>query len=197
MSALWRGHEMFETLQNRFRADGRFVTRSGQFNHWFAIMYGAWACTGIRRQNRPDKKSLAWVIAEVEAFPQLAAREWFVGLHATELQQTAGNVYDRLVADGAACPPPELFQAHRQLLSTACDGVVGFVDRRVAHADSRPLRTRPTYGDIEPAIKALEEVTLLYRLLVTGSAPDTLRAPLDPAWMNVFEIPWMPPDKGP
>lgn len=199
VQSLYIDHDIFWELQKIVAANDRLEHRSGVFSRWMANGFATASAVAVRRQAKAgdDSISLKRFLREVRDFPELVSREHYLGFFADaeEWLREANGVgyFDSIAGVGAGCISGSLVDEHLNDLSSAVERIEHYVDKRVAHYDKSGLKQPlPTYGDLTTSLEVLDRLTVFYLKLLKGSAPNSLRKPLDPSWIDVFEVPWRP-----
>lgn len=87
---------------------------------------------------------------------------------------------------------PDKVRADIERLKTVAATTKKYVDKRIAHIDSRGTPTVPTAPEIDAAVELIGELLHKYTLLLTGA---DLRLGILVAfdWTSVFTVPWINP----
>jgi hypothetical protein len=69
--------------------------------------------------------------------------------------------------------------------------IKNFVDKELVHLDRDKPKKLITYTEVNAVISLLEQMTIKYQLLITGTTMMNL-TPLDlTEWRNIFRVPWI------
>jgi hypothetical protein len=153
---------------------------------------------GVRRQAKTgdDSVSLRRFLDEVRSYPWLVSRAHYMSLYnglAPWRIEPGKRDFDRVAGEGAAHIPKELVEQEIRELTETVKGIEHYVDRRIAHYDTRGLaQPTPTFAELTQALKALEKTVVLYWRLLKGADMRTLLPSILFDWTEVFTFPWMP-----
>ena len=152
---------------------------------------------GVRRQAKTsdDSVSLRRFLTEVQKYPSLVSREYYISLYAgkgplhVELGQ---HDFHRVAGEHNPHVPTEFVEDRIRELMEAVGTIEHYVDRRVAHYDKRRLaEPTPTFADLSAALRTLERIVILYWRLLKGASMTTLLPTIQFDWQDVFRFAWM------
>jgi hypothetical protein len=192
------GDHLFWELQKIVRENDMFRNASGLFTRWIAEGYAQSAVLGVRRQSKLNRGSISLrgFLEEIKEYPDLVSRQHYMSLYAGKderLMQMGEEDFDRVAGGGSVCIPIPLVEEHISEISASAAGIEKYADRRVAHYDRRePAMPFPTFVELTAAIKALDEIVVLYWRLLIGYQMDTLMPTILFDWQDVFRFPWQP-----
>ena len=192
---------IFWELQEIVRRNPRFSTASGLFTQWMATAFVQATAVGVRRQAKADgdSVSLKRFLLEVQKCPSLVSREHYVSLFEGEhpdLIEAGQSDFDDIAGKGEPHLPSTIVSAHLCELDSAVKGIEHYVDRRIAHDDKRGLaQPTPTFGDLSAALKAIEQLVILYSQLLKGESRTTLLPTIQCDWQNIFRFVWDPQEQ--
>ena len=170
-------HHVFWEIQAIIKANPKFASASNLVNQWMASSFVKSAAVGVRRHVKTgdDSISLKRLLTEVKQHPELVSREFYLAFFADGLEwlrETNGNEYfDSLSGAGGQHIMPDVVEKQLLQLEAAANSIEHYVDRRVAHYDTRGLaKPLPTFKDLEGALRTLEEQVIFYWTLLTGAS---------------------------
>lgn len=189
---------IFWELQEVVQKNPRFKESSGLFTQWMASAFVQATAVGVRRHAKAsdDSVSLCRFLKEVQKYPWLVSREYYLSLYAGEeawLVKSGQQEFDRLAGEGSAHISLTVVEEHLHDLTEAVGSIEHYVDRRIAHYDTRGLaQPTPTLADLTASLKTIERIVILYRKLLKGSSTTMLPLILSD-WKEIFRFPWSPP----
>jgi hypothetical protein len=183
-------------------------------SYWWDFMRDTYATTqaaAVRRQadRQDDAASLANLIAEVRDEAPNLTREWWLGrwdiAAAPKPEAEEGwspAVFDRLYLEhgwtkqyggsvGTHLDPAVPAADYDNLMKAAAK-VKAYVDRHVAHADTRAVSAKVTLtlDEVHDAIDVIgERFQRYYSLFTRASMPELVPA-IQHDWKAVFHVPW-------
>jgi hypothetical protein len=187
--------------RNVYRTVGRIVDEHGQlpsslFFDYLRTTYAISQALAIRRQAETRSArviALGSLLAEKKKEPARLTRERFLGMYEPGFEdmgerafaaQFAGAVGDHIDAHIVAVDLHEL--------GAAAAGMKKWADQHVAHAGRRPLKTLPTFEDLDLAVDTIGDLFRKYALLLTASSWVTLEPVPKHDWLAVFRQAWIP-----
>lgn len=190
---------IFWELQKVVEANPEFTEASGLFTQWIASSFVQATAVGVRRQAKVDidSISLARFLAEVEKYPSLVSRAHYMSLYAGKdawLLEIGEDDFNTVAGVGAANLPMAVAQKQMADLKAAVRGIEHYVDRRVAHYDTRGLaRATPTFTDLTTSLQTLERLIILYWRLLKGPSMTTMLPTIQFDWQDIFRFAWLKP----
>ncbi len=158
---------------------------------WYAVTQA----TGIRRQTDTgdDAVSIAKLLANMRAHPQVMTRERFLQLFGDEehWQRHAQEQYDRYADAGADRISPERYESDLTQFQDMARPVKEYVDRLIAHNDQRELDRVPTYIELNATIDLLGELLNKYMVLLTATGVPNAEPVHQQDWKVAFRVPWL------
>lgn len=137
--------------------------------------------------------SLARVLVEVVEYPQHLTATTL----ATVAPQASESVRASLLGDLADASgyavEPQRAREDLQRLHEAASPIVDFVNRHLAHITLDPDRLvdGPRYFEVDCALEVIGRITRRYaRPILGGIRPSTYHVGVDPAWTEIFTLPW-------
>lgn len=189
---------VFWELQDIVSSNPQFSTASGLFTQWMASAFVQATAVGVRRQAKADgdSVSLKRFLLEVQKYPSLVSREYYVSLFEgkhPDLIEAGQSDFDDIAGKGEPHLPSTIVSTHLCKLDSAVKGIEHYVDRRIAHYDERGLaQPTPTFGDLSTALKTIEQLVILYWQLLKGASTATLLLTIPFDWWNIFRFVWDP-----
>ena len=190
---------VFWELQDIVCSNPRFSTASGLFTQWMASAFVQATAVGVRRQAKADGRSVSLkrFMQEVQKYPSLVSRAHYMSLYKgnhPDLIEAGESEFDDLAGEGEPHLPSACVGKHLRELDEAVKGIEHYVDRRIAHYDSRGLaHPMPTFDDLNTALKKIEEIVLLYLQLLEGASMNTMLPTIQFDWQNIFRFAWESP----
>jgi hypothetical protein len=189
---------LFWQLQEIVRSNENFKDQPGLFTRWIAENYSRAAAIGVRRQSKLNKDSISLrgFLDEVKKFPDLISRDHYLSLYAGKEdwhKKMGRDDFDRVAGKGSSTIPISLVDKQIDKIVTSSKSVENYVDRRIAHYDKRePAKPLPTFDDITTALKAMEEIAILYLRLLKGASMNTVTPTIVFDWDSVLRFAWKP-----
>lgn len=188
--------QIFREVQDIIKANPE-IQKPNAFYRFLEDTYAAFSIMGIRRQIKHDKNSISLVglLKEIKQCPSLLSRDRFVKLYQAEMQSGAGTIFDeRFLGTCTNHIDPAIVQQDLDELKVHGDTVEAYADKRVAHRDRREPKRIPTFGELNPPIDFLKELTTKYSLLI--KAEDLTNTFVPPFITEVdmeviFSVPWI------
>lgn len=191
---------IFWELQNIVDGHSHFASSSGLFTQWTASAFAQATAVGIRRQAKCDEHSasLKRFLREVQKYPCLVSRVHYLGLFQGKDQdciQAAHEEFDEIGGVDADNISSTTIVGHLDELERGVNRIEHYVDRRIAHYDSRGLsRPEPKYGDLSDGLKSLERIVLFYKQFLQGAGMTSLLPMISFDWQDVFRFAWISPN---
>jgi hypothetical protein len=151
--------------------------------------------SGVRRQVKCDDQSisLARLLTEMVASPQILSRDYYVSLYKGSLVEGfADKDFNRFADPNCKHIDPDRVSCdlkHLRETSAACED---FADRRVAHRDRRDPKQLPTYKQLDDCIDMLDSLFVRYCLLFHATNMRSLLPTRQHDWKKIFRVPWIP-----
>lgn len=191
--------QIFGKVQDIIKANPE-IQKPNEFYRFLEDTYGAFSVMGIRRQIKLDKDSISLVrlLKEIKQCPSLLSRDRFVKLYQAKGQSGAGPIFDkRFLGSCTNYIDPAIVQQDLDELKAHGNTVEPYADKRVAHRDKREPKKIPTFGELNPPIDFLKELTIKYSLLL--KAEDLTNTFVPPFITEVdmeviFSVPWIRSD---
>lgn len=189
---------VFWELQDIVRRNSRFSASSGLFTQWMFTAFVQATAVGVRRQAKADgdSVSLKRFLLEVQKYPTLVSRQHYMSLfdgRHQDLIEAGEWDFDQIAGKAEPHITQTTVADHLRKLDGALKGIEHYVDRRVAHYDTRGLaQPTPTLGDLSDALKTIERLVTLYWQLLKGAATTTLLPTIQYDWRNIFRFAWDP-----
>lgn len=76
-------------------------------------------------------------------------------------------------------------------LSRTSKRIRRYVNKVVAHRNRVPLRSLPTFSDLDDAIDCLQEIIKPYIFLITGSSLAKIIPTVPDDWTKILKVPWI------
>jgi hypothetical protein len=168
------------------------IQRPSAFYEWMAAIYSDSGLMAVRRQldRDPQSISLARLLSEIRAYPNVVSRQRFVGLcRLPERKDVAHREFDELVAPGAQHIDPIAVQSDLDALKTKTRDVERYGTKRVAHFDERAPTSIPTFHELDEAIDLIRALWVKYLLLLRGLSYREPVWAYD--WKAIFREPWV------
>jgi hypothetical protein len=159
--------------------------------------YVAYALTGIRRQVKPQKDSIALkqLLTEIAQEPDKISRKYYRSLYVDpDRRHFADAHFDRYCsAPGDAHISAAMIQDDLDKLTGSAATCEDLADKRIAHRDKRAPAVLPTFKEADQAIETLQELYLKYRLILLADCLTTLLPTYQYDWQQIFDHPWRKP----
>src|SRR5262249_30697815 len=143
------------------------------FFDFLAESYAMSQSVAVRRQAEVNDRviSLGTLIAEIAANPQLASRDRYVTMWPPDMQQLGFKEFEEIFGGSTkAHVDADLVSADLDQLVQSADGIKSYVDKHVAHYDRKPLKSLPTFAELDAAVDQLGTTFQRYNLLLTASS---------------------------
>ncbi|MBI3789153.1 MAG: hypothetical protein HY276_12990 [Ignavibacteriales bacterium] len=196
---------VFRETQKIIKAN-RKIQIDGYFYDWLWTTYSTTASVSVRRQVQPNSEviNLRRLLSEIQRSPEILSFNRFEEMYTQgkkkgteeekmtynfmerqakkEFQQFSGELKDHV--------DPSIVCNDIILLVQACEPIVKYVNKRVAHRDKKPFTSFPTFNDLDKAIDTLLDVFKKYMGLLQGVH---FLPPGEPQWdwKEVFKVPWI------
>ncbi|MBI1806504.1 MAG: hypothetical protein HYR76_05575 [Ignavibacteria bacterium] len=206
--------EMYELLMLRYvfwevqkiiKANPK-IQMDGYFYEWLGLSYSKTACIGVRRQLDPDPRgiTLARLLAEIQQSSIALTYSRFESMYTDG--QPKHTQHQKMLYDlqkQQAQRDFKQFGSRRKghvdasfvcndliRLNMACDSILRYAHKRIAHRDKKKFTQFPTFNDLDKAIDLLFTVYKKYVHLLRGVQYDITIAP-QWDWKEVFTVPWI------
>ena len=187
---LYRDREIWQSMRKALLDAGG----DGVFLGQYALLYAEGQAVGIRRLVRPnqDSVSLGRLLAGITDRPDVASKGRYLasvqagedGVVRTFIEDVEAAYYDREWANEKGGLDVRRVQADKGKLDATAINVMKWVDRMVAHVDSRGFDGKVTWKDLDDSLDLVGETFKRYDKLITGFHWDSLRT-----WMTDWEAP--------
>jgi hypothetical protein len=170
------------------------VDRHSFFFGFFQSVYVDSVVMAIRRQVKvqKDSVSLAGLLTELAANPELVTRSEFVALYgSTGIFNMGESDFSKFASAGAAHIDPSLVLSDLASLRTLAASSEEYADRRIAHWDKREPTSALTAEAIFEALDELGRLVRKYYLLFFATSLEISPIPQGPVF-HVFAEPWLP-----
>ncbi len=157
----------FRELRN---GDPRLLVHS-PFIEWLTENYVHSTAVGVRKQVKASGVSMRCVLDALERNPRVVSRQHFLGFFdGHPLTESVGKEqFDGFAGPKAQFLSPDTVRRDKEHLLARCQKVEHLVDKRIAHYDRVDVLPVPTFGELEDAVEALEEVSRKYSILLRGA----------------------------
>jgi hypothetical protein len=168
------------------------IQRSSSFYEWMAAVYSDSGLMAVRRQldKDPQSISLARLLSEIIAYPNVLSRGRFVSLYRSELEDVAQLEFDARVAHGAHHIEPPSVQIDLDALRAKTRDVERYGTKRVAHFDEQAPKNIPTFQELDEAIDLIRSLWIKYLFLLRAVSYQEPVWTYD--WKAIFREPWIP-----
>jgi hypothetical protein len=195
---MYLNRETFQRVQAIIRHNGRLPD-----SYWWRFMgntYGMAQAAAIRRQVYADKDSasLGKLVSEISEDAAKLTREFWLDCPTPtsdegELAERDRAWRDLYAGQAGGHLDPAIPIADLAALRAGSTKVIRWVDRHVAHSDTRPIAAAdvPTLADIHEVIGLIGLFFEKYTHLLTGKSWGRLTTPIPYDWEAVFRVPWM------
>jgi hypothetical protein len=186
----------------RIIAHSPVARQSSAFHAWLGDVYVGATVVRVRRfVSRSKGEPSLWKLLEdmkkhnVEISRSRHKALWMQHYGGPDWEEIwlplADDDFDRLCGEGCAHLSKESVGADMDSLRKETEAIKRYANERVAHYAPSPLKSPPTYGDLEAAIAQVEKLVLRYELMLFGSAPDTLLPVWQYNWKAIFAGAWV------
>lgn len=193
VQALVMSKDIFWSVQDLIKANP--AVHSPSIFYWYmGNTYVAYALTGIRRQLKPQKDSIALkqLLTEIAHEPDKISRKYYRSLYTDpDKRHFADGHFDRYCsAPGDTHISAAMVQDDLAKLTTSAANCEDLADKRIAHRDKRAPAVLPTFKEADQAIEALHELCIKYRLILLADCTTTLLPTYQYDWQTIFDHPW-------
>lgn len=191
---------VFWEVQEMVKANNRLAKTPTIFKQWMASGFIQSAALSVRRQadKSDDCESLHRFLLEIKRWPGIVSRQSVQDLYLrsnvdpTFAAELANSDYDRLIGPKLMEPKPESAQKEIDELLAKTGGIRHYVNRRVAHYDTRGIQQPlPTFNDLGECLALFERLIKKYKTLLMGAGLTTLLPTFQYDWKAVFYFPWL------
>ena len=164
--------------------------------HVRARNYGVAQAVGVRRQidKRTDIISLRRLLDELQTHPEEISRDFYVGRAEWGIQWKAHQEFDDWAGEGGAVLDVGVVAANVSLLEAATDKVRVYVNKHVAHSDTKKSEWEaPTFAELDEAIDALFELFCRYQTLFIGVGRVVMALVPQYDLLAPYDRPWRKP----
>jgi hypothetical protein len=165
-------------------------------SHFFDFVTGGYVAMqtmAVRRQCEVSDRvvSLARLLAEIQAHPEIVSRERYVGCYPRGTQWIGHREFDDFAAETGAHVSGEVVATDLVRLRELAEPVKQYVYRRLAHFDKAPPDVIPVFDDLDIAIDAIGDAFRKYLRLLTGADRTPIAPVANYDWLAPFCIPWL------
>lgn len=171
------------------------LDKQSPFFGFFVRIYGDSVVMGIRRQLKAqdDSISLARLLTEVAASPELVTRSDFYEIHKNYSSPLVDcirrDTFDRFATPDSPHIDSARVKEDLQLLKDSCATAEEYADRRIAHWDRREPSLNLTFDSISKALDLLGDLVRRYYLLFFATDLTVLPISEYPIF-DIFQEPW-------
>ena len=216
---LLRDTSMFWEVQDIIRANPR-IQKPSAFYRYLGRTYLSHALAGLRRQIKPNKKSISFVglLDDIARNSEQLSQSYYRSLCShpnepdicqIEIENRAGlaeaeitdssqlkklinmNDFAKYADASGTHVCPQMVKTDRDNLKSAVEACEGYADKRIAHWDKGDPVDVPTFGELDECIKLLDKTYVKYHLLFYAEGMDTLMPTYQYDWKRVFLEPWL------
>ncbi len=216
---LLRDTNMFWEVQDIIRANPR-IQKPSAFYRYLGRTYLSHALAGLRRQIKPNKKSISFVglLDDIARNSEQLSRSYYRSLCShpnepdicqIEIENRAGlaeaeitdssqlkklinmNDFAKYADASGTHVCPQMVKTDRDNLKSAVEACEGYADKRIAHWDKDEPVDVPTFGELDECIKLLDKTYVKYHLLFYAEGMGTLMPTYQYDWKKVFLEPWL------
>jgi hypothetical protein len=187
---LYRDREIWQAMRRALLDAGG----DGIFLGHYALLYAEGQALGIRRLVRPGKDSISLgrLLAAIANRPDVPTKERYLasigagedGNRRAFIEEQEAKYYDREWANNKGSLDVGRVRADIDTLDAAAIEVMKWVDRMVAHVDSRGFDGRVTWKDLDESLDLVGDTFKRYDKLVTGFHWDSFQT-----WMTDWQAP--------
>ena len=168
------------------------ITNNVFFDH-YVLNYVSRMTSGVRIQ--VDKKTslggLRKLLENIENNPDVVTQEMYLLPYKNggDVMVAVGERFWAEKFGGGKIIDVNIIRSDIALLDSVTTKVKDFVDKRVAHKDKEWAEYELTYGELDKAVDILEELTIKYNGLFTGSGMEKLLPTFHYDWEDIFRYP--------
>lgn len=168
--------------------------RPGALLRWMMQNYIEAATIGVRRlcDQRDDVESLSRLLRQLLQYPGVLNLTAHERLHPSDARQYARQTFELCAGKGRSELSSRALRQDLRRIEDSAHRIQRFVNKKVAHAaPGRQLRRAPTFAQLSAAIKLLDEVTVRYAALLTGTEWASCAPVRQYDWRIVLLHPWL------
>ena len=188
---------VFQEIQEIVRKNPK-VNVGSSFHDLIATGYSTFASISVRRQLDRDRRSvsLALLMDDILKNPAALSRRRMVKLYQRSRLPAAMAHRHMDNSQRMGRVRINMRQVRKDLaaLDCNCNRVRRYVNKHVAHRNRQPLRSLPTFEDLNRSIDFLEELFKRYNFLIEGSGLLHLTPTWQYDWKSVLRAPWISPE---
>jgi hypothetical protein len=209
----WRGwcggqihNELVTVSMNRriFREIVRITDARGDLprSYVWAYLRETYATTqavAIRRQADTRRRvfTLARLLRALGKNPSRLSRKFYIDNYDPDDKALAEVRFDERFADGARKHIDlKIIASDLKLIGVYASRVKTYVDHHVALSPGEPTTGFLALDELDFAIDGISQLFEKYADALMGPARPIISAQLDPEWIEVFRVPWMPLPNG-
>jgi hypothetical protein len=192
VQALVMAKDIFWSLQALIKANPA-IQQQTIFYWYMGNTYVAYALTGIRRQVKSQKDSIALkqLLTEIAQEPEKVSRQYYRSLYGQEKVRLADKHFNAFSGSpGAPHISAAMVEDDLKTLITSAASCEDLADKRIAHRDKRAPAALPTFKEADKAIDLLHQHCLKYGRILRASAPSSLLPTYQYDWQQIFNHPW-------
>lgn len=162
--------------------------------HWMMQNYVEAATIGVRRlcDHRDDVESLSHLLRQLLQHPGVLNAEAHERLYPARSRKYAQQTFELCAGVGRKELSSRTLRRDLRQLEDSAARIQRFVNKKVAHAaPRRQIRKGPTFGQLGAAITLLDEVTVKYATLLTGTGWSSCAPVRQYEWRMVLLRAWL------
>ncbi len=185
--------EVFRGIKEIVRANPS-IDVGNEFFHCFITCYLIYAAVAVRKSMDRDRRSLSLrvLLEDIRSHPQALTRKRLLSILVQRgmSRVNADKDIDSFGRMGVVHISISRIRADLARLHNKCDRLSRYVNKQAAHLNRHPLRSIPTYGDLNAAMNSLDEILRAYIFMIEGSCPLQFSV-RSSTWKKIFTVPWI------
>ncbi len=170
------------------------INKENAFWEFILTSYTTHASLAVRRQLDRDRRSvsLRLLLEDILEHPQALTRRRLLCLLTRYgmPKKYANDLIDRTKKMGRVHISPKAVRHDIICLKRTCGKIQRFVNKTAAHNSKHPLRSLPTFSDLDKAIDCIESIFKPYVFLVKRNGVRRFAPVHTEDWKWIFDVPW-------
>lgn len=174
--------------------DNEALHRPSSFYDFIKVGWVSYAAMAVRRQikSKDGSISLAQLMEEIITEPVAVSFAAYEELYKDcPIPGLAKSDFRQFKSPLGEFVDVEMVKADLTLLKSSVLEIERFADKRLAHRDKGELGKVGTFDELHAAVETVHNLTLKYRLLLTGIGGDSLIPIHQFDWRAIFYVPWI------
>lgn len=170
------------------------VNKPSSYHVWTIRNYAESSAVAVRTllSGNRESVSLYRMVHEMSQHAKSLTRRSFLHGWDKKIKYAGEELFDEIAGEDATHVPKHVFDKDLKKLERLRLEITRFVNRRIAHLERKKFPYAiPTFDQLHGTISQIDELYCSYKLLLTGSRPETLLPTWLYDWEDILRVPWI------